>query len=156
VPAADGSAAHALLLLGLIRAWASSEAALRATLRRRLQRAAAMEGTLESGRLPDRRELASWPVVDDAIQLGFPELTMRGNPGIDVPGIRATLEKHTEGVRAILGGLDRNDGAADKARVQLLSSVRERHPSTPLVAFTVRRTAVATFARACLTVVAPW
>jgi len=146
VPAADGAAAHALLLLGLIRAWSSSEAALRATLRRRLQRAAAMEGALESGRLPDRRELAYWPVVDDAIQLGFPELMVRGDSGVDVPRIRAAIQRHTEGVRAILGCLDRNDGAADKARIRLLASVRERHPSTPLVAFTqFADTAAATF-----------
>jgi hypothetical protein len=40
VPAADGAPAHSLMILGLIRAWSSSEAALRETLRRRLRRVA--------------------------------------------------------------------------------------------------------------------
>ena len=74
VAAADGAPAHALLMLGLIRAWSSSEAALREALRRRLRAAASLEVALESGHLPDRRELAAWPIVDDSIQLGFPEL----------------------------------------------------------------------------------
>jgi hypothetical protein len=56
VPTADGGVAHVLLLLGLIRAWSSSEAALRATLRRRLRRTATIAAALESGRLPDRRD----------------------------------------------------------------------------------------------------
>ncbi len=72
VASADGVPAHALMQLGLIRGWSSSEAALRAALRRRLRRAASFEVALESGSLPTRRDLERWPVVDDAIQLGFP------------------------------------------------------------------------------------
>jgi hypothetical protein len=136
VATADGATAHALLLLGLIRAWSSSEAALRATLRRRLRRAASFDAALESGRVPDRRELASWPVVDDAIQLGFPELFAGAGDRTDVMLIRAALEGHTDGVRAIMRSLDRGGVATDTVRMQMLAAIRERHPSTPVVAFT--------------------
>jgi len=146
VATADGATAHSLLLLGLIRAWSSSEAALRATLRRRLRRAASFDAALESGRVPDRRDLASWPVVDDAIQLGFPSLLVSGTAAADVAEIRATLDRHIDGVRCIIRTLDRTDGATDKARMSRLASIRERHPSTPVVAFTqFADTATATF-----------
>lgn len=136
VATAGGATAHALLLLGLIRAWSSSEAALRAMLRRRLRRAASFDAALESGRVPDRRELASWLVVDDAIQLGFAELLTSGRAVVDVMRIRAALERHVDGVRAIMRSLDRDGGAADEARRHALASIRERHPSIPVVAFT--------------------
>jgi hypothetical protein len=136
VPAADGTVAHALLVLGLIRAWSSSEAALRESLRRRLRRAASLDVALESGRLLDRRELDAWPVVDDAIQLGFPELFSAGNGRADTSRIRSALQAHVDGVRAILRCLDRNDGRTDRERVQALRSLAERRPTVPIVAFT--------------------
>ena len=147
LPAVDGGAAHALLLLGLIRAWASSQAALRLTLRRRLRRATAFAAALESGCIPDRQELASWPVVEDAVQLGFPEL-MKGNGGFDVVSLRAVLDRHTLGVRSILDTLKGN--SADDQRIRLLTAVRERHRPIPVVAFSqFADTATATF-RACV------
>ena len=151
VVASDGAPTHALLRLGLIRAWSSSEAALRETLRRRLRRAASLDAALESGRLPDRRELAAWPVVGDAIQLGFPELLMGASSRLlDVARIRSTLHEHVEGVRAIIRSLDHNAGAADDARALALDSVVNRHASVPVVAFTqFADTALATFRR-CL------
>ncbi len=146
VQASDGGAAHALMVLGLIRAWSSSEAALRASLRRRLRRAASFAVVLEAGRLPDRRELSSWPVVDDAIQLGFPELLRGDHSTVDVVRVRQALEKHCDGVRSIVRTLDRTCGAADNARIRHLASIRERHPSIPVVAFTqFADTAIATF-----------
>jgi superfamily II DNA or RNA helicase len=149
VPAADGAAAHALLLLGLIRAWSSSEAALRATLRRRLQRAAALDAILESGRLPDRRELAASPIVDGAIQLGFPELFAGGTERmIDVTLLRTALDAHVGGVRSILRSLDRNQSATDHARSAALRAIRDRSRPVPIVAFTqFVDTAIATYQR---------
>ena len=135
VPASDGGAAHALMVLGLIRAWSSSDAALRSSLRRRLRRAAAFVASLECGRVPDRRDLAAWPVVDDAIQLGFPELLAENASG-DVGEIREALARHCEGVRAILRGLERLDGSTDRARARHLAALRDRHAGCPVVAFT--------------------
>jgi superfamily II DNA or RNA helicase len=150
VTVAGGTAVHALLVLGLIRAWSSSEAALRETLRRRLRRAASLEAALESGRLPDRRELASWPVIDDAIQLGFPELLIRkSEQAVDIERIRSVLHEHVEGVRAIVRCLDRNGGAADHERAGALGSLQQRHETVPIVAFSqFADTAMATF-RGC-------
>ena len=132
VPASDGAPAHALLLLGLIRAWSSSTAALTATLRRRLHRATALAASLETGRLPDRRELGSWPVVDDAIQLGFPELFTTNTDAVDIARLRDTLDAHVRGVRAILNTLD---GRRDDARLERLQAVRDAHSPTPIVSF---------------------
>ena len=136
VPAADGAAAHALLQLGLIRAWTSAHATLRAMLTRRLRRAASLSIALESGRLPDRRELASWPVVDGAIQLGFPELVPGTGSVADVLATRERLDRHVDGVRKILASLDGANGADDEARTRLVSSIRDHHRRTPIVAFT--------------------
>lgn len=149
--AADGTPAHALLVLGLIRAWSSSEAALRAALRRRLRRAASFEIALESGHLPDRRELETWPVIDGAIQLGFPQLLVRqGERNVDIERVRSVLHEHVEGVRSIIRSLDRGAGATDHARAAALRSIRQRHPSIPVVAFSqFADTAVATF-RGCV------
>jgi superfamily II DNA or RNA helicase len=149
VSVSDGAPAHALLVLGLIRAWSSSEAALRETLRRRLRRAASLEAALESGHLPNRRELAAWPVIDDAIQLGFPELLLRKTErDVDIERIRGTLREHVEGVRTIIRCLDRSAGAADDARAAALGSLTQRHGSVPIVAFSqFADTAMTTFRR---------
>lgn len=149
VPAADGTAAHALLVLGLIRAWSSSEAALRESLRRRLRRAASLDAALESGRLLDRRELDAWPVVDDAIQLGFPELLSAGDGRVDTSRIRSALQDHVDGVRAILRCLERNDGRTDRERVQVLRSLAERRPGVPIVAFTQFADTASAMFRSC-------
>jgi superfamily II DNA or RNA helicase len=135
VPPADGSVAHALLLLGLIRAWTSSEFALREMLKRRLRRGAAFASALEGGHRPSRRELAAWLTFDDAIQLGFPEL-FAPNAITDVPKLSATLNAHVEGVRLVLRALDRNAGLTDAARIAALRQVCDRHDAIPVVAFT--------------------
>ena len=135
VPPADGSVAHALLILGLIRAWTSSEFALRETLKRRLRRAAAFASALEGGHRPARRELEAWLTLDDAIQLGFPEL-FAADTTVDVPGLSAALGAHVEGVRTVLRALDGNKGLTDESRIAALRKVCDRHASVPVVAFT--------------------
>lgn len=132
VPAADGSPAHALVRLGLIRAWCSSVAALRATLRRRLRQAAALEAALEAGHFPDRRELSRWPVLDDAVQLGFPGLF---ESTVSAAGTHDALATHTAGVRSLLRLLD-SSGSADECRARHLDDIRARHAGVPVVAFT--------------------
>lgn len=136
VPAADGGSAHALLTLGLVRAWVSSEHALRETLRRRLRRVAAFAAVLESGQRPGRRELQAWPVVGDAVQLGFPDLFAVPSAVRDPGRLRDELEAHAAGVRTLLAVLDGNGGASDGARLEALRSVRRQHQPIPIVAFT--------------------
>jgi hypothetical protein len=134
VPAADGAPAHALMILGLIRAWSSSEAALRATLKRRLRRIASYFAALDVGRLPVRRELDSWPVVDDAIQLGFPALFTGDATKSDIEHLRDGLVRHQAGVRSVLQAVDRSDGRLDRMRAAHLASIAVRH-AVPVVAF---------------------
>lgn len=136
VPALDGSPAHALMILGLIRAWSSSEAALRATLKRRLRRVASFFAALDSGHFPACRELESWPVVDDAIQLGFPALCPGSTEArVDVGQVNDALVRHQEGVRDVLRVLDRRDAEFDRARAAHLLALLERHAPQPVVAF---------------------
>ena len=129
VPPADGGDGGALVAWTLVRQWASSEAALAGGLRRRLQRAAALEAALEEGRHPTAAELGAWTAGDDAVQLAFPELMARA-PGTSelLDAVRA----HAAAVRALL---DRLDGRADDARVRALRELRRRHPGERIVAF---------------------
>ena len=68
--AIDSGDGGALLTISLVRAWASSRAALVATLRRRRQSLAAIQQCFEEGRVPTRAELRSWR-GGGGVQLGF-------------------------------------------------------------------------------------
>jgi hypothetical protein len=134
LPAADEGAADALLRLGLLRAWTSSDAAVRAALRRRLHRAAALEHALASGRLPTKRQLAAWSALDGSLQLAFPELVAdRAREGTD--GLLRTVAAHATGVRRILDALDAGP-ANDAARARHLDEIATRHRGERIVAFT--------------------
>ncbi len=74
VPPRDGEVSAALTTMSLVRQWASSAGALRAALRRRLERAAALEASLERGAYPSYRDLRDWCVGEGTIQLALPEL----------------------------------------------------------------------------------
>src|SRR5207344_2385706 len=74
LPAHDGAVAGALVRLGLLRAWCSSDAALTHALRRRILRGEALRHALEGGRHPTTAELRGWLVGDHEVQLAFPEL----------------------------------------------------------------------------------
>src|SRR4029453_19289354 len=70
VDAGDGGV---LMQLSLVRAWASSRAALAAAVGRRQQVLAAIEQCHQEGRHPTRQELNSWRRGGD-VQLGFATL----------------------------------------------------------------------------------
>jgi hypothetical protein len=131
VPAADAGDAGALVLLGLVRQWASSEGALRAALRRRAAAGTALLAALESGSHLTRAELRRWVVGDDAVQLELAGLSteMRG----DEP-MRAAVETHLAGIRAALRAL-RDHGGTDARRAAALVALRERHAGERIVAF---------------------
>jgi superfamily II DNA or RNA helicase len=135
VPAADGGAADALLRLGLIRAWSSSDAALRGMLRRRLHRAAALTAAMAASRWPTNAELRAWAVVDDAVQLAFPELVASAVPDLEVGSLARLVDAHVAGVRRLLRTLDES-GDRDASRATLVRSLRDRHGGSRIVAFT--------------------
>lgn len=130
----DAGTGGALVAWGLARAWASSNAALVAALRRRLVRASALDAALASGQLPSRRELASWIHGDDAaVQLFLPGL-------FDVPQsggaeLRAVVGEHERAVRSLL---ERAHTSAwtDVVRASSLSRIRRANPGEKVVAFT--------------------
>jgi hypothetical protein len=74
LPPRGGGDGGALLAWTLVRVWASTRGALRAALRRRIQRGWSLRQALEAGVHPTARELAAWQCSDHAVQLAFPEL----------------------------------------------------------------------------------
>lgn len=101
LPARDGGAAGALIRLGLLRAWCSSDAALTDTIRLRQLRGEAMLHSLSQGRYPTERELRSWIVGRDSVQLGFPELLVQSAP-TDCAELLKTVTRHLDSLQGLL------------------------------------------------------
>ena len=134
VPPSDGGDGGALLSFTLARLWASSHFALRMALRRRLQRARALEDALICGRHPTRGELRAWAVGDDATQLAFPELvTTAGDT--DVEGLLDAVRAHAAALEALLHDIP-IESACDRERAHRIRDVVASHRSEKVVAFT--------------------
>jgi superfamily II DNA or RNA helicase len=144
----DGGDAGVLRTIGLVRAWASSRAALRATIRRRRRIAAAIESSAAEGRVPTRRELGAWHGVDGAIQLGFASLlaSAAAEPARAGDLLEAVAVEH-----AALDRLDATIAATadpDDARAAVLRGIRAAHAHDGVLAFTeLATTAHAYFAK---------
>jgi superfamily II DNA or RNA helicase len=130
----DGGDAGALVTLSLVRAWASSEAALRAALRRRVSRAESLADALRAGRYPTRAELRAWVVGDDATQLAFPEL-LSDPMSEDASALLQSVRAHASGARRALTLLSATDGAMDEQRCRILRDIRSRHRGERIVIF---------------------
>ncbi len=131
----DGGDAGALRMISLVRAWASSRAALEATLRSRRRLAAAVEQGVEAGRAPTRREARAWHAADGVVQLGFASLLMEGTP---TDAALAELRVAIERERDTLAELARVLGVTadpDVARVHALRALRTTHSGSRIVAF---------------------
>jgi hypothetical protein len=133
-PTRDAGDGGSLVMLSLVRAWASSDAALRAALRRRVSRAEALADALGTGRHPSRAELRAWVIGDDATQLAFPELVSDGLTD-DVRGLLATVRAHAAGARLALTVLSANAGVTDEHRCRILREIRQRHAAERVVVF---------------------
>lgn len=139
LPARDGAVAGALVRMGLLRAWCSSDAALTQALSRRLQRGAAMRDALEAGRHPSADELKSWIMEDDTgadTQLGFPELLVAHQLDAREQSapLLALLRYHCDALRALR---DHHvlHARADEVRAAYLRRLQSRHAGRPVVAF---------------------
>lgn len=133
VPPSDGRDGGALLTYSIVRQWASSRAALRATLIRQMARSRAMEDTLRAGRLPSRDELSAWRYADGAQQLSFPELLPESNPS-NVAELLGQVRRHAADVRDLLAHLT-NVADPDDARVSALTGVLDSHNGERVIAF---------------------
>jgi hypothetical protein len=125
--------AHALVKLGLVRRWASSDAALRASLRRRLVDAEAMLAALADGRRPTRDELRLWTGYHDAVQLTFTSLVASA-PAPAGTALVDAIHAHARGVRDALFTLDEGRDL-DARRAEALHALRSNHPGVPIIAF---------------------
>lgn len=133
-PPRDGGDGGALVTLSLVRAWASSDAAVRAGLRRRIARAESLRDALESGRHPTRAELRAWVVGDDATQLAFPELVANAPPR-EMRAFLDAVSLHVRGARDALAALTATDGVADERRAEIVRDIRARHAGQRIVVF---------------------
>jgi superfamily II DNA or RNA helicase len=133
LPPRDGGTASMLISHSLVRQWASSDAALRLALKRRLHRAASLIAALEAGRYPTRDELSAWAIGDDAVQLAFPELiaARSGNISDLMPVVRA----HARAVERLLDVVPPHSHR-DIATAAAIRNLRASHEGTPIVAFT--------------------
>ena len=131
VPVRDGGISGALVGRGLVHQWASSEAALREALRRRIARATALCISLEAGTYPTLKELERWVYDDGALQLGFAELLSSEAVG------HADL---LDGLRTHLAGLESvkqrfNSSRLDAERVEIVRGVWQSDSNAKIVAF---------------------
>lgn len=135
LPPRDGEDGGVLVAHSLVRQWASSDAALRSALRRRLARARAIESSLDRGVHPSLAELRAWTSDGESQQLVLAELL--APPGERVTGadaLRDAVASHAAAVRGLLATLG-SDDARDDARAALLRNVCARHPGERVVAF---------------------
>lgn len=134
LPTADGAVAAALLRSSMAMAWASSLAALDATLRRRLQRGAALRDALADGRWPSRATLRRWIIGDDATQLAFPLLLDDSGRAPPADAL-AVLSAHLSAVRALRAAVTPHVEADTAARAGALRALIEQHPERRIALF---------------------
>lgn len=134
IPAADEGVARALATISLVHLWASSRAALVASIRRRRARALALRDAIASGHMPTSAELSAWQFADDALQLAFPFCVAPSKVAIDGVELRRHLDSFIEHAEQIVERC-RTTPDPDIARVQLLRTLRSRHIGSRVVAF---------------------
>jgi superfamily II DNA or RNA helicase len=157
----DGRVAAALVRLGLVRAWCSSDAALSTQLRRRAERGAAMLEALSAGGVLSASELREWTIGDDATQLAMPTLLMDASaPEIaasERDALAAQIRKHVDAIRTIEATLRTGERTvrghalitpADAARVDALRALLHERPDARVVAFSQFASTVHHVARA--------
>lgn len=121
LPVSDGAHASALVRLGLLRAWCSSDSALTSTIRRRQLRGEALMHSLAHGRYPTQRELQSWVVGHDAVQLGFPELLV-SSANAECAPLLSVLTAHLDSLQRLLT-LHTRTANADATRASFLRNL---------------------------------
>lgn len=130
--------AGALVRLGLLRAWCSSDAALTHAITKRLLRGSAMRDALDAGRHLSNDELRSWLIDEEGatdMQLGFPELLSNHSVHVDEQHTALRLlDRHCEALRA-LRETHVAQTHADDVRAAYLRAIRKRHHDTPVVVF---------------------
>jgi len=145
--ALDSGDGGVLLTISLVRAWASSRAALDSALRRRSRTLVALEQCREEGRMPTRREVRAW-TGGDGVQLGFASLLAETSVGREEAG-RLADALATE--RSALDALKRLIEAIedpDISRANALRELRRTHAGQSIIAFSESAATVGAYFRA--------
>jgi superfamily II DNA or RNA helicase len=132
--ALDAGDAGALRTIGLVRAWASSRAALTATLQRRMHAVTALEQCAASGLVPTRREASAWSGVDGDVQLAFAPLLVARVQASDSGDLLHSVDVEREALDQLRAAL-RDSPDPDIARVAALRQLRVDHPDARILAF---------------------
>lgn len=135
LPPLDGGQADALLRLGLLRAFASSDAALLGRILRGLRRSQGLRESIVHGRIPTGMELRAWCSVGDSVQLAFPEIAVVHRLGKRAEPLLTTLDEHMRGLRSLRDALLASPGR-DSSRVASLADLVRHHADRRIVAFT--------------------
>ncbi|MFL5620072.1 MAG: helicase-related protein [Gemmatimonadaceae bacterium] len=139
--AIDAGEGGVLLQLSLVRAWASSRAALAAAVRRRQHTLAAIEQCHQEGRQPSRRELGSWSGAG-GVQLGFATLLAASFLEMSERTTLAdAIERERAGLDALRSAIARVDDP-DPKRVSVLRGLRRAHEGEAILAFSESATTV--------------
>lgn len=132
-PARNGGIAAAMVAHTLVRLWASSDAALREGLRRRLAKTVAIRASLEAGHYPSARELEAWTYGEGSVQLGFASILSPARYE-ECGGLLDAAEAHERALVQVLATL-RGESIADTARAAHVRALRRRHDGARIVAF---------------------
>ena len=144
LPARDAGCGGSLINRSLVHQWASSEAALRAALQRRLAKSIGLIASLEAGRYPSAAELAAWTVADEWVQLGFPELL--AEPTSNATALLDAVRIHATALQAFLQQYH-NSSLIDDVRGEHLLRIRRESPAAKIVAFAQYSSTIATLYR---------
>ena len=131
VPVRDGGISGALVGRGLLHQWASSEAALREALRRRIARATALCVSLEAGTYPTLKELERWVYEAGALQLGFVELL--SSEVVGHADLLDTLRAHLAGLHSVKQHF--NSSRLDAERAEIVRGIWQSDSGAKIVAF---------------------
>lgn len=144
LPARDAGSGGSLINRGLVHQWASSEAALRAALQRRLAKAIGLIASLEAGRYPSAAELAAWSVADESVQLGFPELL--APPTSNATALLDSVRTHSTALKLSLEQTC-NTSLVDDVRAEHLLRILRGSPAAKIVAFAQYSSTITTLYR---------
>ncbi len=131
----DGGDAGALRTLGLVRAWSSSRAALRAMLRTRRRLATAIAQGTDAGRAPTRKEARAWHAAEGVVQLGFATLLFDSAPAQHaLDALRAAVEADARSMDHLFALLATTPDP-DHARIVAIRRLRATYPDVRILCF---------------------
>ena len=144
--ALDTGDAGALRTIGLVRAWASSRAALSARLQRRMHAVTALEQCAASGLVPTERDLHTWHGGEGDIQLALAPVLVTRVSATGAGDLLNSVNAERAGLDLLRAAL-RKSPDPDVARVAALRKLRSDHPGVRILAFSEFASTVRAFFR---------